>query len=298
VALSDTARGTLFMCTAMAAFSLGDAVMKRITMEVPLMQAIALRGMLSVLALALIAWLAGALSFRMERTDARLLGLRSLAEVGATLTFFAALLHMELANLSAILQSLPLAVTLAAALFLAEPVGWRRLAAIGVGFLGVLCIIRPGTTAFDQWSLMGLASVALVVVRDLATRRMTTRLPSVTVALCAGLGVTLTGIGGVVAQGGFVPVAPQNLALLCLAASTLILGYLTIVKAMRVGDIASVAPFRYTALLWAILLGWLFFGTLPDAATWIGAALIVGSGLFTLAREARLRRVRAVGAPP
>ena len=68
------------------------------------------------------------------------------------------------------------------------------------------------------------------------------------------------GVPAVVAQGGFVPVAPQNLALLCLAASTLILGYLTIVKAMRVGDIASVAPFRYTALLWAILLGWLFFG--------------------------------------
>ena len=296
VALSDNARGVIFMNVAMAAFTLNDAMMKLATVEVPLMQAIALRGGAAAAVLSLLAVATGALRVPLARRDRAILALRTAAEVAATLTFLAALLHLPLANLSAILQSLPLAVTLAAALVLREPVGRRRLAAIAAGFAGVLLIVRPGTAGFDGWSVLGLVSVAFVVVRDLSTRRFSAMVPSATVALTAAVAVALTGLAGMGLEGGWQPMSGRDALRIGGAAAALVFGYLLIVKAMRTGAVAVVAPFRYVALLWAIILGWLLFGTLPDGLTWIGAGLIVSSGLYTLWREARLRRVVAAAA--
>lgn len=175
--LSDNARGALYMSVAMTAFTANDACMKAVTQVLPLYQAMFLRGALATLALLAIGWHMGSLRFGMEASDRKWLVLRTLGEVGGTLTFLSALRHMPLANLSAILQFLPLAVTLAAALLLREPVGWRRFTAIVIGFAGVLLIVRPGTEGFDRWALVGMASVGFVVLRDLTTRRMSSALP-------------------------------------------------------------------------------------------------------------------------
>ena len=296
MALSDNLRGVLYMNVAMAAFPVNDALMKLATVDTPLMQAITLRSVMTGAALTGLALATGALRMRLARRDAGLLALRAVAEVAATLTFLVALLHLPLANISAILQSLPLAVTLASALVLGERVGWRRLSAIVVGFAGVLMIVRPGTEAFNEWSVLALISVAFVVVRDLSTRRFSTGLPSVTVALSAAVAVGVSGFAGMQMQGGWQPMALADGLRLAGASVALVFGYMLIVKAMRTGEVAAVAPFRYVALLWAILLGWALFGTLPDALTWCGAALIVGSGLFTLWREARLKRDAAARA--
>ncbi len=284
----------MLMNVAMATFTLNDTAMKAAMETVPLYQAIALRGMLATLALILIAWRLGAPAFRVPRGDAVYVVLRTLAEIGATLTFLAALVHMQLANLSAIMQALPLAVTLAAALFLREPLGWRRMLAIGIGFLGVLIIIRPGAEGFDRWSLLGLASVCMVVLRDLSTRKMSRAVPSATVAVLASGSVAVLGFAGLAVE-GWQPVSPRAALLVVLAAICLIAGYLSIVATVRVGGIGVVAPFRYTALLWAIVLGWLAFGQLPDGWTLIGAALVVGSGIFTLLRERKLQLQRRRG---
>ncbi|MFN3973154.1 MAG: DMT family transporter [Gemmobacter sp.] len=295
--LSDNARGVGFMCIAMAAFTGNDALMKAVTETVPLMQAILIRGALSAAMLLALASVVGGIHLALPKADRGKLGLRTLAELAATLTFLTALMHMPLANLSAILQALPLAVTLAAALVFAEPVGWRRMSAIAVGFVGVLMIVRPGTAGFDVWSVVGVVSMLCVVVRDLATRRLSVGLPSVTVAFYTAVAVGLMGAAGVALQmvqgTGWQPVGQGAMVRLAGSSALLVFGYLFIVKAMRAGDVAMVAPFRYTSLLWAILLGWLVFGTLPDALTWAGAALIVASGLFTFWREARLRRSHA-----
>lgn len=296
MALTDNTRGILFMSGSMAAFTVNDAMMKAATQTLPLMQAIAIRGVMSVLALVLLAQFLGGLT-RPRGGDLRLLGWRTLGELGATLTFLTALMHMPLANLSAIMQSLPLAVTLGAALLLGEQVGWRRMLAIAAGFGGVLLIVRPGTDGFDIWSVVGLASVACVVLRDLTTRRMSTSLSSVTVATTTALAVTLMGVAGTLAGGGWTPVSPGDAARLATAALALVFGYLFVVQAMRVGDVAMVAPFRYTALLWAIVLGWLMFADWPDALTLAGAAVIVVSGLYAYLRENRLRRPVAAQAP-
>lgn len=287
---SDNARGIAFMAVAMFAFTVNDAMMKLIAQSLPMAQAVVLRGALTVCLLVMLARATGQLHLALPRADRGLLAWRTLAEVAATLTFLAALVHMPLANLSAILQSVPLAVTLAAALVLREPVGWRRMSAIAVGFVGVLLIVRPGTEGFDIWSLVGVLSVLCVVARDLATRRMSQALSSVVVAIYTAAAVMVLGLAGMAIQGGWRPVDPVNLGRLCVAAVAIVFGYLFIVKAMRGGDVAIVAPFRYTSLLWAILLGWVFWGVLPDALTWTGASLVVASGLFTLWRESRLRR--------
>ena len=291
--LSNNARGVVLMTVAMAAFTLNDTAMKLVMQSVPLFQAIGLRGLLATLVLLVLGWRMGGLRLKLPRRDLWLLALRSLAEVLGTLSFLAALNHMPLANLSAILQSLPLAVALAAWAVFGDRIGWRRITAILVGFVGVLIIIRPGPQGFDHWSLMGLASVAFVVVRDLSTRQLSRGVPSSTVAVLASLAVTVTALSLSV-PAGWQAVTLREGLLIGGAAAALVVGYNFVIMVMRVGDIGFIAPFRYTALLWAIFLGWVVFGTLPDALTLMGAGLVVGSGIFTLWRE---RKVKAVQVP-
>lgn len=290
--ISDNLRGAVYMCVAMAAFTINDSMMKAATQSLPLWQAIAMRGLLTLGPLVAVGAVTGRFRWRMGRRDAGIVGIRSLAEVASTLLFLAALVHMPLANLSAILQSLPLAVALAAWAVFGDRIGWRRMTAILVGFVGVLIVIRPGPEGFDQWSLMGLASVAFVVVRDLATRELSSGVPSATVAVAASLSVTVTALA-LSLPGGWQAVSLHEAALVAGAAAALVVGYNFVIMVMRVGDIGFVAPFRYTALLWAILLGWLVFGTLPDGLTLFGAGLVVASGIFTLWRERKVK-----GAPP
>lgn len=285
--ISDNARGVLYMCISMAAFTINDTFMKAATEAFPLFQAITLRGLLTTVALVAIAMATRGLRLRLGRSDAVMLAVRSVAEIAATGLFLAALVHMPLANLSAIMQFLPLAVTLSAALVFGEKIGWRRMLAIIVGFIGVLIIIRPGGAAFDKWSLMGLGSVAGVVVRDLATRRISVAVPSVTVAVAAAVSVTAMGLSQTYVQ-GWVPVDTHTALLIFGAATALIAGYMFSVMVMRVGDIGLVAPFRYTSLLWAIVLGFAVFGTWPDFYTQLGALVVVASGIFTLLRERKL----------
>ena len=285
--LTDNLRGAALMTVAMVAFTVNDTFMKAATVDLPVIQAIVLRGCLTMVALAVIGWRMGALKFLMGREDWIWIALRTAGEVGGTFAFLIALKHMPLANLSAILQALPLAVTLAAAVFLREPVGWRRMTAILIGFAGVLLIVRPGTDGFDRWSMLGLVTVGCVVLRDLATRRISGDVPSVTVAFLAAFSVALgaacllpfTEMGTVTLRHGLQIGG---------AAAFLIVGYLTVVMTMRVGDVALVAPFRYASLVAAIILGWVVFAQLPDIYTMAGSTIVVLTGIYTFHRERKL----------
>lgn len=290
--LSDNLRGILLMCASMAAFTINDTFMKSVTETLPLYQTIALRGMIAVVGLGLLALATGGFRFRPNGRDGWLILLRSLADVAATILFLEALLRMPLANLSAILQAMPLAITLGAALVYGDRIGWRRMMAILAGLVGVLIIIRPGTEGFDRWALLGVASVACVVVRDLAVRPLQGQVPSALVALGAAVAVTAMGWIGTGFQ-GWSPLSLPEAGKVLGAGLFLIVGYLTSVSAMRHGDIGMVAPFRYTSLLWAIVLGLVVFGDLPDVWTLVGATIVVGAGLFTLWRERKLRLSRA-----
>jgi drug/metabolite transporter (DMT)-like permease len=286
--MSDNLRGVLLMCAAMLAFVVNDSFMKAIAQDMPLFQAIALRGVGASLGLIAIAyWHERRLNLFPKGADLRILSLRTVAEVLATVTFLTALVHMPLATLSAIMQALPLAVTLVAALNYRETIPATVWAAIAAGFIGVLLIIKPGFAGFDRWSVMGLISVACVVVRDLSTRHVSGALPSITVAIWAAVSVTGLGLVGSVFEDWQAVTLGQG-AMLVGATLSLVVGYITVVMVMRVGDVAIVAPFRYTALLWALAFGWVFFGNLPDIYALIGAGIVVASGIFTL-QQARGR---------
>ena len=146
-----------------------------------------------------------------------------------------------------------------------EPVGWRRWSAIVAGFIGVLIIVRPGLAGFSQFSLFALVSVAFCALRDLATRRIPAQIPSLFITLLTTVTVTTAGGAILVPLGGWTPPSARALGLLALAAVLLLIGYQCIIMALRSGDISAVAPFRYSALLWAMLLGYLVFGDVPDA---------------------------------
>ncbi len=184
-------RGALYMLLMTLSFVSGDALVRIATEDLPLFQVVFLRGCLSCV------FLAGALQITrqwpqdLDRSTALQIGLRSGAEIGAMIPFFIALIHMPFANVSALLQTLPLTLTLAGAIFLKEPVGWRRLSAIFVGFFGVLLIVQPGGSGFSAYSLLVLRAVAFVTLRDLSTRRISREVSALFLAFVMALFVTI-----------------------------------------------------------------------------------------------------------
>ena len=287
-------RGAAIMTFSMTVYTCNDATMKFVMAELPFYQSITIRSGLACAILLLVMTLGRTGGYRralvrIGRRDALLIGLRMLAEAGSTVLFLTALTRMALGDVSAIAQTTPLFVVLAAALFLGERVGWRRLLAVGIGVLGMLLIIRPGTPRFDVAALMVLGAVLLIVLRDIVTRMMSGALPPVLTALSAALSVTVCAAVLSILQGWQMP-DMQQAGLLAMAGVLVSLGYLSAIMTVRAGDVSFSAPFRYVSLVVAVILGYVVFGEFPDLWTWIGAGLIVGAGLFVAWREVRLAR--------
>ena len=278
------------MVAAMASFTTNDALTKAVSSEMNIGQILLLRGAFALVLIAALAVHRGALR-PLRSLMIMPVALRLIGEIGGTLTFLSAISHMPLANAAAIFQALPLVITMGAALF-GEPVGWRRWLAIAAGFVGVLIVVRPGMAGFSQYALLALLSVAFCAVRDLATRGIPEHLPSLFISLLTTVTVTTAGAVVLVPLGGWTPPSARALGLLALAAIFVLIGYQCIIKSLRSGDISAVAPFRYFALLWAMLTGYLVFGDKPDLPMVVGAALIVLSGLYTLNRERIRNRLR------
>ena len=286
--MSPNTTGALLMMASMAAFTLNDTLLKLTNGAVPLAQLLFLRGVLSSVLIYALARSLGALRFRVARRDWGLIAIRAAAEVGAAYFFVTALLNMPLANVTAVLQALPLTVAVGAALVFREPLGWRRMSAILIGFMGMLLIVRPGVDGFSLWSGYALMAVLCVTLRDLATRRLSVHVPSMTVTLASSLAVTVSfGLASTLTD--WVPVTLPLAALIGAAAVFIIGGYFFSIRAMRVGEISFIAPFRYTGLVWALVLGWLVFGDWPTNLTLLGAGVVVATGLFTLYRERRVK---------
>lgn len=284
-------RGALFMAVSMAGFTINDAITKTASEAMNMGQVMFVRGVFATLFIGAVAWYRGALALPRVALQPHVIA-RVVGEVGSTVSFLVALAHLPLANVSAVLQALPLAVTMGAALFFDEPVGWRRWLAISAGFAGVLVIVQPGFEGFNAYALLALLCVAFCTVRDLATKGIPTEVPTMLVSTVTAASVAVAGLLLVPPMGGWSPLRPAETGLLAAAALLLVFGYQFIILAMRIGDISFIAPFRYTALLWAIALGFLVFGDVPDTAMIVGASLVVGSGLYALYRERIVGRRR------
>jgi drug/metabolite transporter (DMT)-like permease len=295
VITSDNFRGAFFMMVAMAGFVLNDTMMKLVFAELGLLQAICLRGLLLSLLIAVAALYQRQLIYRPARRDLRFLGQRVVGEIGSAICFLTALYHMPIANATAIIQAIPLAITLAAALFLGERVGWRRYSAIAIGFTGVMIIVRPGAEGFNVYALWALAAVGFMVLRDLSTRSFSRAMPSLfaafVTALCTG---TFAGLLSLTRS--WQTITLESFGLLCASAGFLFFGYVFSIKAMREGEVAFVSPFRYTILIWAMILGIVVFGDIPDGWTLLGSAIVVVMGIYTFYRERQLMRRAAATA--
>jgi drug/metabolite transporter (DMT)-like permease len=298
VNLSQNSRGAIFMVIAMAAFTMNDSLTKNASLSMNMGQVMLIRGIFATVFVLAMAWHRGALQNLRHMLHPMAL-VRAVAEVGGTVTFLLALAKLPQANVSAVLQALPLAVTMGAALIWGETVGWRRWLAIAAGFIGVTIIIRPGFDGFSPYTLLVLVSVGFCTMRDLATKHIPNEIPTLLISSMTAAAIGVAGLVLIWPMGGWVAPSAVDTGLLGLCAVLLLIGYQFVIASMRTGEISFVAPFRYTSLLCAILLGYLLFGDVPDMAMIVGASIIVASGLYTLYRESVVgRRLASVTAEP
>lgn len=284
---SDNARGIIAMTSAMASFTVADSIIKHAGQEMPPGELMFLRGLFASAFTLTFANATGALRVARSALTPPML-LRALGDFGATLLYFLALPRLPIAEVSAVSQFAPLAITAGAALFLAEPVGWRRWSALVVGLLGVLIIIRPGGAAFDLAAVFVMGSVLCVAMRDLLTRYIGLGLPALLLASFSALSVTIGGLVLMPLETWVVP-STSLVTLLAVSGITVFAGNYWTVLAVRTGELSIVSPFRYAATPFAVVAGYFIFGELPDVITFIGIAVVIGAGLYTLHRE-RVRR--------
>ncbi len=291
--MSPNTLGALLMVASMAAFTINDALVKMTAGGLPLFQLIFLRGLLTTVMILILQRGMVAAPMRIERRDWGIIVLRAIAELSSTYFFISALFNMPLANLAAILQVAPLTITLASAVVFREAVGWRRMTAIAVGFFGVMLIVKPGAEGFNVWSVYALIAVLSVTVRDLATRQLSRSVPSMTVTLVTAGVITVA--AGLASLGTPWQAVSGDMALLICGASVFLLaGYHFSIQTMRVGDVSFVAPFRYTGLIWALMLGWFAFGDWPGWMTLTGAFIVMATGIFTLYRERSIKNIKTM----
>lgn len=283
-------RGIIAVIGACASFACGDTIMKLVSGSLPTSELIFIRGVFVLLGAIAICTYLGAFAI-VHRALSKAMAVRAAGDSAGAWSFQLALARMPYAELSAIGQLTPLAITAASALFLGERVGWRRWTAAFVGLVGVLIIIRPGSSAATWWALAGLASVFSSVIRDLATRRVDPGVPPPMITVfSAGLTVTTSLIAAT--GGGWAWPQPMTLLGLVCAACFSLLGQWCMIIGMRAAEISAVVPFRYTIILFAIVSGIMVFGQFPDALTLLGIAIVCSAGLYTFHRE-RVRRAEA-----
>ena len=287
--LSANAKGAFMMSIARVAFVTNDALMKILFADMEVFQAMFLRGSIAVPIIAFLAWYRKCLLVRFTIIDFVLLCVRAAAQIGMATCFLTALSHMPIANVSAIMQAVPLSLIVVAALFLGESVGWRRWSAVVIGFCGVLLIIRPGTDGFDSYTTLAVGAVAFATINDLVTRYLPNRVPALLAALFSATAVSMFS-GAMILDLPWQAVTPFNWLILSFCGLTIAAGYFFQVMTMRYGDLSFVAPYRYVGMVWAIILGLLIFGEWPDAFTAIGTLTVVLTGLYAVYRE-QLRRV-------
>ena len=295
----DNLRGIGLMVLAMASFAIEDAFIKVVARDLPTGQILMVIG---VVGGAFFVGMARRAGIRLLSRDLLLRPVlaRNLSEIVGTIGFVTAITTIPLSTASAIAQAMPLVITMGAALIFSEPVGWRRWSAIVVGLSGVLIIIRPGLSAFDPNALWAVLAVFGLAARDLAARAVPRSISHLQLAAYGFLSLVPTGL--ILLPFAATPAAlpdPRLSGLLAGAVLFGMLGYYAITSASRTGDVSVVTPFRFSRMLFALIIGMAVFGERPDLLTYLGATLILASGTYTFLRERKLGRMtRAAAVAP
>jgi len=279
---SPAARGIAIVVGAMAIFTANDTLMKQVAAELTAMQVVFLRGLAATAVMGAIVAAGSArrsIAFLFDRT----VTLRSLVEFVSISCFVVALARLPIGDVVAIAQTAPLILLPLAALIYRERIGPRRTILVLMGFAGALMVTQPGGAGFDPLLLSAFACAFAQSARDLLSRRVAAEIPARIVALSTVAVVcAAAGIGTLVT--GWAPVAPWHILYSAGAGACLAIAHLMMFAAFRLAPISTIAPFFYSATLWAVLSGYTVFGERPDALTLAGIAVLVVSGV-ALARS-------------
>ena len=300
-------KGILCLVAGIALFSLQDLIIKLLSSEYPVHQALAVRAATTApILLALVAVDGGLRSLASPR--AGLLLVRGCVMFAAYLSYYLGLAALPLAYCVSLYFTAPLFITALSTVVLGERVGPRRWAAVAIGFAGVLVMVRPGSEVFDWAALLPVAAACAYAVSTMLARHLgATESAGVmsfygnAIYLIAGLALAAVFGDGrhamevhdslaFLTRSWVMPTA-TDLALMIFCGVLAAGGLSFLSQAYRVAPAAVVAPFEYTSLGWGVLWGYLFFSDLPGPWTWVGVSIIVGAGLFVLYRE------RATGRP-
>ena len=282
--MSENFRGAVLMMICMGAFVLNDAFVRLAGDSLPLAQILFFRGILTTIALLLVAFYTGVFKLKVPRQDKWLIFFRSVTEAMTAYFFLTAVMNMPFANVTAILQILPMTVTVAAAIVFKEKVGIIRISLIMLGFVGVILIINPAQDGFNKYAGYALIAVLSITTRDLLSRKLSVDVPTLIPTVSASLGVLLFSIL-LITKTAFQPLDLQNSFFILAAAFFIIFGYYTAVLVMRSGEISFISPFRYTAVLFALMLGFVFFDEQPDGIAFLGMTIVIISGIALMIRN-------------
>jgi len=270
------------MLAGVAGFAVMDAIIKWLTADYPVPQVVALRSWFGLPLLCMLALREGGLPALRTRRPLVHIGRYSLVLI-LSFSFFWGLSQMKLVDAIAISFAAPIFIAVFSVLLLKEPVGLHRWVAIGVGFCGVLVMLRPGMGVFQWASLVVLGSVVAYALLMITTRAFKSTESTAALMLYPQLGISLTGI--VIAPLFWVTPNLGDLGLFVLAGLFGSVGVVCLTHAFRLAPVATVTPFEYSALIWATLLGFLLWDELPDSYTLIGASIVISSGLYIIYRE-------------
>lgn len=286
-------RGVLYLLLAMAVFVVNDMTVKMAAASMPPGQMMLVRSLFAVpMVFALI--VASGETKQLRYLFTRLVLFRALFEMLVAVMFISALAHLPLADITAILQATPIFLTLIVAVFGIERINTRGWLAVLVGFIGVLLVSKPTGGGDWTYSLIALGSAVFVAIRDLLTRRLPSHVPSMVVTQSTTLSVVLGGLLLAPFETWVMPSA-SSFGLLFIAAFFVTLGNVYVIKAYRTASVAILSPFRYSVIFFAVVLGFVAFGEIPDWLTISGSSLIIAAGLYTIYHERR--RIRALNAP-
>jgi drug/metabolite transporter (DMT)-like permease len=282
-------RAISLMILSMALLAGADAFFKLATNAAPIGQVMT---MVSLGGVALFLVLARVRRVQVFSRDALhpMVTLRNLFEVIGAIGMVVGLKYVSLPVFAAIIQTGPLVVTLGAAIFLKEQVGWRRWTAVAVGIIGMLMVIRPFSASFTGWELFAVMGITALSARDLITRLSPSHIPALAISTWGFAATIIPGLTLWALTAEPSNFAPEPLWYILGAILVTTSGYLAITTAMRIAPASIVAPFRYSRLVFTTALGILIFGDRPDAWTLAGATVILMAGLYTFLRERRLAR--------
>jgi drug/metabolite transporter (DMT)-like permease len=280
-------RGILLMVAGSAVLTLSDATTKWLTAGYPVGEIMSIRAFFTLIPILIFAWHAGGLH-TLKITNIRMQSIRAACAVGSSFLFVAGLVHLPLADCIAIAFSGPLFVTALATPMLGEQVGWRRWSAVIVGFIGILIMLRPTGGAFQWYAILPLSAAACGAFRDIITRKV--RMSASPVAVLAFMMAAVAVCGLFTLPFGWSTVSGQDTLLLILAGILVGTAQYLVIHAFYVAEASLIIPFKYLSLIWATLFGYVLWGDVPDSGIMLGAALVVGSGLYIMHREAKLAR--------